>query len=288
MEKKKSSRPWYKRIRIGFIISTIIVILGAVSMLVPYLWMVSASFKTNTECYATELNFFPEKFLLDSYIQIFTDPQFYTSIFYTIVIEVSVILVGTLVASLAAFAFAKLKMRYRKTMLLILMSSMMVPYAAVMLPQYRVFQEIGMIETLWPLILPGLFGNVSMMFFLITYMKSGIADSIVESAKIDGCSYLSMWKNIALPLAKPAIAAQAVFWFVGIWNDYFGPSIYLTNPKVQTLQIYITSLNASNDGTNFPAIMTGAFLASLPMIIIFFCFQDLFINSIAMTGSKED
>ena len=97
-----------------------------------------------------------------------------------------------------------------------------------------------------------------------------------------------MWKNIALPLAKPAIAAQAIFWFVGIWNDFFGPSIYLTNPKVQTLQVYITSLNASNDGTNFPAIMTGAFLASLPMIIIFFCFQDLFINSIAMTGSKED
>lgn len=288
MKNEKSARPWYKKIRFGHIIATIIVIFGAITMLVPYLWMVSASFKTNTECYATEFKLFPEEFILKSYIQIFTDPQFYTSILYTLIIEVSVIVVGTLVASLAAFAFAKLKMKGRKTLLLVLMSSMMVPYAAVMLPQYRVFQELNMIETLWPLILPGLFGNVSMMFFLITYMKSGITDSVIESAKIDGCSYFAMWKNIALPLAKPAIAAQAIFWFVGIWNDFFGPSIYLTNPKVQTLQVYITSLNASNDGTNFPAIMTGAFLASLPMIIIFFCFQDLFINSIAMTGSKED
>lgn len=288
MDKAKSSRPWYKKVRFGHIIATIVVIFGAITMLVPYLWMVSASFKTNTECYATEFKLFPEKIILKSYVQIFTDPQFYTSILYTLIIEISVIVVGTLVASLAAFAFAKLRMRHRKTLLLVLMSSMMIPYAAVMLPQYRVFQELNMIETLLPLILPGLFGNVSMMFFLITYMKSGITDSVIESAKIDGCSYFSMWRTIALPLAKPAIAAQAIFWFVGIWNDFFGPSIYLTNPKVQTLQVYITSLNASNDGTNFPAIMTGAFLASLPMIIIFFCFQDLFINSIAMTGSKED
>ena len=107
MEKEKSARPWYKKVNFGHIIATIVVIFGAITMLVPYLWMVSASFKTNTECYATEFKLFPEKFILKSYIQIFTDPQFYTSILYTLIIEVSVIVVGTLVASLAAFAFAK-------------------------------------------------------------------------------------------------------------------------------------------------------------------------------------
>lgn len=276
-----------RKITVGFVIATIVVIVGAVTMLFPYFWMLSASFKTNNECYATTFNIFPTHFLIDSYKAILTDKGFYTSIGYTMIIEVSVVVVGTLVSSLAAFSFAKLKMKFRKGWLLILMSSMMVPYAAVMLPQYRAFQALGMVETLWPLILPGLFGNISLMFFLITYMKSGIADSVIESAKIDGASYLRMWWNIAVPLAKPAIAAQAIFWIVGIWNDFFGPSIYLTNPAKQTLQVYITSLNASNDGTNFPAIMTGSFLASLPMIIIFFCFQDLFINSIALTGSKE-
>ena len=288
MSKEKSVRPGYKKITFGRVLSTIIVILGAVTMLVPYIWMILTTFKTNTECYATTLKFLPEKFLLDSYIDIFSKKEFYTSIKNTLIIEVSVILVGTIVSSLAAFAFAKLKMRFRKTLLLVLMSSMMIPYAAVMLPQYRAFQEVSMTDTLWPLILPGLFGNISLMFFLITYMKSGIADSIIESAKIDGCSYLAMWKNIALPLAKPAIATQVVFWFIGIWNDYFGPSIYLTSTNKMTLQVFIVANSTAESGTNFPAVMAGAFLASLPMIIIFFCFQDYFINSIAMTGSKED
>lgn len=287
MNNNKTTPRLKKKISIGHIIATIVVIFGSITMLFPFLWMISASFKTNTECYSTTLNFFPKKIILDSYKEILTDKSFYRSIGYTMIIEVSVIVVGTLVSSLAAFAFSKLKMKFRKTLLLLLMSSMMVPYAAIMLPQYRAFLKLNMVETLWPLILPGLFGNVSMMFFLITYMKEGIADSIIESAKIDGASYLKMWWDIALPLAKPAIVAQGIFWLVGIWNDFFGPSIYLTNPNVQTLQIYITSLNASNDGTNFPAIMTGAFLASLPMIIIFLCFQDLFINSIAVTGQKE-
>ena len=277
-----------RKFRLGFWIATLVVLVGVVTMIFPYLWMFLTSFKTTTEAWADPPTLFPTEWLIDAYSGIITDKKFYMSVVYTLVIEVSVILVGTLVSTLAAFSFAKIKFKRKRLLLLIMMSSMMIPYAAVMLPQYRAFQEVSMTDTLWPLILPGLFGNISLMFFLITYMKSGITDSVIESAKIDGCSYFAMWKNIALPLAKPAIAAQAIFWFVGIWNDFFGPSIYLTNPKVQTLQVYITSLNASNDGTNFPAIMTGAFLASLTMIIIFFCFQDLFINSIAMTGSKED
>lgn len=288
MENEKKNRPWYKRIKIGHIISTIIVIFGAITMLFPYFWMILTTFKTNTEALSLEFKFFPEKIILDSYVDIFAKKEFYSSIKNTLILEISVIVVGTLVSSLAAFAFAKLKMRFRKTLLLILMSSMMIPYAAVMLPQYRAFQSLNMTDTLWPLILPGLFGNISMMFFLITYMKSGIADSIIESAKIDGCSYFSMWRHIALPLAKPALAAQVVFWFIGIWNDYFGPSIYLHDTSKMTLQVFIVSNSTNESGTNLPAVMAGAFLASIPMIIIFFCFQDYFINSIAMTGSKED
>jgi multiple sugar transport system permease protein len=127
-----------------------------------------------------------------------------------------------------------------------------------------------------------------MMFFLITYMKGGIPDALVESAKIDGASYLTIFFKIGLPLSKPAIAAQAIFWFVGIWNDFFGPSIYLTNPDVQTLQVYLNSLLSSNaSGVELPILMAGSVLASLPMIVIFFCFQNFFINSIALSGMKE-
>ena len=101
-------------------------------------------------------------------------------------------------------------------------------------------------------------------------------------------TFLTIFFKIGLPLSKPAIAAQAIFWFVGIWNDFFGPSIYLTNPKVQTLQVYLNSLLSSNaSGVELPILMAGSVLASLPMIVIFFCFQNFFINSIALSGMKE-
>jgi multiple sugar transport system permease protein len=163
---------------------------------------------------------------------------------------------------------------------------MMVPYAALLLPQYQAFERLGMTNTLWPLILPGFFGNVSMMFFLIQYMK-GIPSDLVESAKIDGSSFFGIYWRIILPLSKPALAAQTIFWFVGIWNDYFAPSIYLTVQEVQTLQPLLASLNSTYEsGTNYPLIMTGAVIASIPMIVVFLLFQKYFIKSMALTGVK--
>ena len=288
MNEEKRSSHRRRRLSTGFIVASAIVAIGAFTMLFPYIWMFLTSFKSNNEAWADPPTLFPSKWFIDAYTGIVGDKKFYMSIVYTLAIELSVILVGTAFATLAAFSFAKLRFRFKKTLLLVLMSSMMVPYAAVMLPQYRAFQSMGLTETLWPLILPGLFGNTSMMFFLITYMKQGVPDALLESAKIDGASYFRMFFQIALPLSKPAIAAQAIFWFVGIWNDFFGPSIYLTNPDVQTLQVYLNSLLSSNSsGLELPTIMAGAVLASVPMMIIFFCFQNFFINSIALSGMKE-
>ena len=286
IEIKYSSKA--KKFKIGFWIATIIVIAGMITMVFPYLWMFLTSFKTTTEAWADPPTLIPTEWLIDAYTGILTDSKFYMSIVYTIIIEVSVIVVGTFFSTLGAFSFSKIKFKKKRLILLILMSSMMVPYAAVMLPQYRIFQELGMTETLWPLIIPGLFGNISMMFFLITYMKDGIPDALVESAKIDGSSYFQIFWQIALPLSKTAIAAQAIFWFVGIWNDFFAPSIYLTNPDVQTLQVYLNSLLDSNaSGVELPTMMAGSVLASIPMIIIFFAFQNFFINSMALSGMKE-
>ena len=289
MEEKvtiKYSKSKYKY-RIGFIIASLVVAFGAITMLFPYLWMFLTSFKSTNEAYGLPMTLLPTEWLISAYTGIIADEKFYMSVLYTLSIEVSVIIVGTLVSTLAAFAFAKLKFKGKKALLLVLMSSMMVPYAAVMLPQYRAFQNLMLTETLAPLILPGLFGNISMTFFLVTYMKEGIPDSLIESAKIDGSNYFQMYLKLALPLAKPAIAAQAIFWFVGIWNDFFAPSIYLTS-DVKTLQVYLNSLISSEgSGIELPTLMAGSVLASLPMMIIFFAFQNFFINSIAFSGMKE-
>lgn len=270
----------------GKLFAWIIIAIGAFTMLFPFLWMVGTSFKSRQEALSVIPTLIPKEWNFKNYQEIWSIIPLINAIKNTLIIELLVITCGTFVSSLSAFSFAKLRLPYKNVILMILLSTMMIPYAAVLLPQYRAFERLSMTNTLWPLILPGLFGNVSMMFFLIQYMK-GIPDSIFEAARIDGASYFRMYAQILLPLIRPALAAQIIIWFIAIWNDYFAPSIYLTEPRVQTLQVLLQTLNSTHaSGTNYPLIMTGAVLASLPMIIVYIVFQKYIIHSLAISGIK--
>ena len=264
----------------------IILTVGAFTMVFPYFWMLMSSFKSNFEAISLELVIFPEKFMFSNYSRVMDMIPFMKGVGNTVLVEVSVVAIGTFVTAMAAFSFAKLKLKFKTTLLLILMSGMMVPYAVLMLPQFRAFMALNMYDTLWPLILPGFFGNVTMMFFFIQYMK-GIPSAFFEAAKIDGAGYMTMFVRIMLPLIKPAIAAQVIFWFMGIWNDYFAPSIYLKTYDTMTLQPMLAKLSSDNaGGTNLPLVMTGAVLSSIPMLAIYVGFQRFFIQSLAISGVK--
>lgn len=268
------------------ILTYLILTVGAVILVFPYVWMILTSFKTPAEALSLELKLFPSKFVLDAYKNLWEDIPFLSGVKQTLKIEFSVIIVGTFVSAMAAFSFAKLKLRFKNFWMLFLMSGMMVPYAALMMPQYRTFQKLNMTNTLWPLILPGFFGNVSMIFFLTQYMK-GISNSFFEAAKIDGAGEMKQFLIIMLPLVKTAIAAQVIFWFVGIWNDFFAPEIYLDNTDKMTLQPLLQRINANNkNGGNYPTMMAGAVLASLPMLVIYTTCQKFFIESLAISGVK--
>lgn len=266
------------------VIITIIVLLGAATMIFPFFWMFSTSLKSSSEALALVPTFWSANPNWKIYQEIFIEHDFLSAVKNTLIIEFSVIVVGSFVASLAAFSFAKLRMPHKKTILLIILSSMMVPYAALLLPQYRAYQALGLIETLWPLILPGFFGNVSMMFFLITYFSS-MPSELLEAAQIDGAGYFRIYAQIYMPNAKPALAAQVIFWFVGIWNDFFAPSIYLTNPNKVTLQVLISSINDTvGAGVKIPVVMAASVISSIPMIIIYLLFQKFFVQSVAVSG----
>jgi multiple sugar transport system permease protein len=257
-------------------------------MVFPYIWMIFTSFKTGIEAMdTTSLKLFPQKFMFSNYAQVFANIPFLKGAWKTIIIEITVIPVGTMVSALAAFAFSKLRLPYKNFFLVLLLSGTMIPYAALMLPQFRVFYSLHMYNTLWPLILPGLFGNVIMMFFFIQYLKT-IPTELVEAAKIDGCGYFQIFFQIMLPLIMPAIAVQVVFWFTGIWNDFFAPSIYLTNYDTQTLQPMLAKLSSENASgvVGLPLIMCGAVISSLPILVLYLFFQKYFVESIALTGVK--
>lgn len=274
--------------KVIYIVITILVWIMALSMVFPFFWMFSGSLKSIAENQSTSLIFWSASPNWGIYKELFEKVNFGQAILNTCLIEVAVIPVGTFVSSLAAFSFAKIRFRYKKTLLILLMTAMMIPYCAVMLPQYRAFDQMGMVNTLWPLIIPGMFGHISMMFFLITFMKNGIHNSIIESAKIDGASYFRIYWQIAVPASKTAIAAQVIFWFVGIWNDYFAPSLYLTDSNKRTIQVLINMLNSETSGNlGLPLMMAASFLSSLPMILFFLIFRNMFVSTTSLSGVKE-
>ena len=281
-----------------YIFSLVLVLIGTFLMVFPYFYMIITALKTPQEMLSGSIlkNFWPSNPVWSNFIDVFRGNERYSkdvfnfldSFWNTLKIEILVVPIGSFFSSLAAFAFAKMKFRGKNIILIILLSSMMIPFAAVMLPQYRAFYSLGMVNTLWPLIIPGLFGNMGMMLFLITSIKNNIPDSLIEESKVEGASYFKTYYKVALPLIKPALVAQMLFWFVGIYNDFFGPSIYLTDPKIKTVQVAIMTLNstASQASTDIPFLMASAFISSLPIIILFIFMNKSFVQTNISDGIK--
>lgn len=279
-----------------FSIKTIIVgILAFVAllMLFPYVYMVSNSFKSSSEI-VNNFNFYfiPKEFTFDNYTNIFKVIPLHKGFLNTLTIEVLVLTVGTFVTSLAAFAFSRLEFFGKNVIFYMLLSGMMIPFVAVLVPQYNAWQRLDLFDTLWPLIIPGLFGNVSMLFFLKQYADS-IPNDIYEAAEVDGANFFQVYARLFIPLIRPAILAQVIFWFLGIWNDFFGPDIYLPTLDHKTLQVMIRyfSLDSSGGGNgsliNQPLVMAASVLSSLPTLIIYICFQKYFVNTFMLSGVKK-
>ena len=188
--------------------------------------------------------------------------------------------------SMAAFSFAKLRLKHKTFWLLFLLSGMMVPGAVLTMPRYFVYSKINWIDTFLPLIVPHLFSNAGRMFFFIQFMH-GVPSEIFEAAKVDGCSYFKMHLMIMLPLLLPAVAAQAIFGFMGTWNDYFAPSIYLHKEEMYTLQVLLANFfTAYKAEGSFTVVFAGATLSCLPMIVLYLILQNYFIKSMAIGAVK--
>lgn len=281
---------------VGLIVASIVIWAGAFIMLFPYIWMVLSSLKTNAELTSTDFIFFPSNPQWNIFVELFQNKSFYVGIRNTLLIEIIVVPIGTLTSSLAAFAFAKMNFRFKKVILITLMTAMMIPGCSLLFTQFEFFYKLGFVGTndfrvLLPFIIPGLFSRISMIFFLTTYMKHGVHNSLIESAKIDGASFLRIFFQIVIPLCKSALAAQAIFWFVAIWNDYFAPSIYLSgniDSQWLTLQVALMNFNVGETSVGKRnLIFAASTISSIPMIVFFLCFRNMFVQSTALSGVKE-
>ena len=264
----------------------LVLLAGSLVMIVPLLWMLSTSVKEKLEVFAMPPVWIPTKINWIKYSEIWTKGPLLSGLKNSFIVCFFVTTIGTFTSSLAAFSFAKLRYPHKNTIFLALLGTMMIPFAIIMIPQFIIFLKLGWVDTSKPLIIPGLFGNVSMIFFLRQYMQ-GIPTELIEAARIEGCSSFKIYYKIMLPLSGPAISAQVILWFMGIWNDYLAPSIYINTPERMTIQTVINLFIATYAiQTDFPLIMAASIMSMLPIIIIFIIFQKWIIESIAITGVK--
>lgn len=274
------------RTRVTNIVLTIVLSIGAIVMIAPLVWTFSTSLKTHEAVFQLPPQWIPNPVEWDNYVRVWTAGPLLSGIKNSLIVSLSVTIIGTITSSLAAFAFAKLRLPYKNVLFLMLLAAIMIPIPTLMIPQFAMFSSWGWVDTLLPLIVPGLFGNIIMVFFLRQYLGS-VPDSIIEAAKLDGAGYLQIFFRLIFPIIRPAIAAQFILWFMAVWNDYLAPIIYLNSPEKQTLQLVIASFNATYASqTDYPLIMAASFIALLPVLAVFVIFQRQIIESVALSGSK--
>lgn len=273
--------------KVANVIIMVFLFLGAIIMIFPLIYMVLMSCMTINETIAVNFVWFPSVWHWENYAEVAQDPQFYSGVLNSIIVAVPTLLIGCFTSSLAAFSFAKLRFRGKNVFFLCLLATMMIPFASIMIPQYVMFSKVGLLSTLLPLILPGALGNISVIFFLRQNL-AGIPSTLVEAALIDGCGYFKIYYAIFLPLMKGALATQAILWFMGIWNDFLAPQVFVgRTQRLYTLQLVIMQYFENNKTVaDYPIIMTASVFSMLPTLILFFIFQRFIIESVALSGIK--
>ena len=277
LNRKKEHHP----IRRG-ILFVVLLALGF-TMVVPFLWMLSSSFKNNNEIFLYPIRWIPETFRFSNYEDVWTEIPFLRYFLNTFVYAVVVTAGQLFTCSLAAYSFAKLHYPGRDKLFLAYLATMMVPWHAIMIPQFIVNKTLGLYNTPWALILMNLFSAFGV--FLLRQFMMSIPDELSEAARIDGCNEFTNYSRIILPLCKPGLATLTVFTFNFMWNDYMAPMIYLDDDKIKTIQLGLASFRTLYK-TEYGLIMAGTVCSLIPMVALYVTAQKYLIEGIAFSGLK--
>lgn len=262
----------------------LILILGSLTMLVPFIWMLSSSFKQLGEVFIFPPTLFGERFAWENYTRISARFNFLSYFFNSVKVSLWVVFVQVLTSATAGYTFAKLNFKGRDKFFLLYVATMMIPFHVTVITNFLQMSRYGLVNTLWSLMLPAsvsAFGTFMMRQFFIT-----VPSELIEAAKMDGCNPFVTFVTIALPMAKSTIATLAMFCFMGTWNDYFTPLIYLSDDRQFTLPIGLAKMKGMYS-TDWPVLMAASVISCLPVLIAFLFAQDAFVKGIMMSGLKD-
>ena len=263
----------------------VLLIAGAVPTLLPLIWLVRSALMDSGQIFVSPPEWIPKPFAWDNFTGALTQVPFARYFLNTMVLEAGVLIGTMLSCSLAAFSFARLRWRHKNLVFGILMSGVMLPYAVTLIPTFLFWQKLGLVNTYAPLILPHWFGTGVFNIFLLRQFFLSIPYELDESAYIDGATPFQVYWRIILPLSKPALAVVGVFTFLGVWNDYLGPLIYLNDSDKYTLAMGLASFQGTYTA-QWGYLMAAAAVVLLPIVILFAFAQKYFVEGIALTGLK--
>lgn len=258
-------------------------ILGAVIMLLPFMWMLSASFKLQKDVFNFPIEWIPKEFHFENYSTIWTQIPLLRYFFNTSKLTVIATVIQLITSSFAAYAFAKLRFKGRDTIFLMYVMTIAIPWQVYMVPQYIMMGKLGLTNSHLGLILMHSFTAFGV--FMMRQFYIGIPNELIEAARIDGLSEYGIWARVMLPLSKPAIATLCITSFVAEWNDFMGPLIYLSDNNLKTLQLGLR-LFIGQFSADYQLIMAASIVSLIPVFIVFIFCQKYFVEGIATSGLK--
>ena len=266
------------------IVAHLVLLLGAITMLVPFIWMLSSSVKSLGEVFVFPPTLFGEKIVWENYTKISSRFDYLAYFLNSVKVSAWVVIFQVFTSATAGYVFAKLNFKGRDKVFTLYLATMMIPFHVTVITNFLQMSMYGLVNTLWSLMLPAsvsAFGTFLMRQFFVT-----VPNELIEAAKIDGCNPFKTFLQICFPMAKPTIATLSIFCFMNVWNDYFTPLIYVNDSRKYTLPLGLASMKGMYS-TDWPVLMASSVISVLPVLIAFLFAQDAFVKGVMMTGMKE-
>lgn len=275
-----------KKMKPGRLLAYLVLFMGGFLSLVPFFWLIRSAFMNMLEIYTMPPIWWSKHPTWENFETVFfADVPFFSYFLNTIKIVIPVI-IGTVVSSsMAAYGFARFNFPFKQGWFAICISSMMIPGAVTLIPGFLIWKNLGAVNTYWPLIIPCFFGGGAFNIFLFRQFFMTIPRELDEAATLDGAGAFRIYWQILLPSLKPVCISVILFTFMGTWNDFFGPMIYLYDMEKYTVALGLQLFNSSY-GSDYGAVMASALVMTIPTIIIFFIGQKYFVQGIVMSGVK--
>lgn len=269
--------------RVNTALFYVVAIALAVLAMVPFLWMIATSFKSRGALMSIPIEWLPKEPTWDSYVTVFSKFPFAKTIANSLFISVTYTAITLLSASLAAFAFAKIRFFGNRILLSVYLAMMMIPTQVTMIPLFVIMNKLGLTDTYASVIMPSIFRPFA-VFLLVQQMRT-IPNDFLDAARIDGAGIFQVYRKIALPLCIPSLATLSITTFMESWNDYLWPLLMLSDKNKMTLPIALSTLNGQYN-TEYNVLMAGSLISMIPIIIIYVIAQKQFKNGMMAGGIK--